>query len=82
VVGQEDAVSGEGEIVTTGALSHLCTPTFALGESLERFCRSHAGDLEALDVATRSQREVDLYREYPEYFGYVFFVMTPDPSSR
>lgn len=29
-------------------------------------------------VATRSQHEIELYRKYPGYFGYVFFVMTPD----
>ena len=51
-----------------------------LGECLERFHSSHAGDPEALAVASRSQREIDLYREYPEHFGYVFFVMQRDES--
>ena len=46
-----------------------------LGECLERFRRLHAGDAEALDVAARSQYEIELYRRYPGAFGYVFFVM-------
>jgi SAM-dependent methyltransferase len=46
-----------------------------LGECLERFCRSHAGDPEALAVASRSQQEIDVYRRHPDAFGYVFFVM-------
>ena len=48
-----------------------------LADCLERFRASHAADPEALDVAARSQHEIDLYRKYPEYFGYVFFLMTP-----
>jgi SAM-dependent methyltransferase len=51
-----------------------------LGVCLERFRRSHAGDPEALDVASRSQHEVDLYREHVGAFGYVFFVMQRDES--
>lgn len=46
-----------------------------LGAVLERFRVAHAGDQEALDVANRSQFEIDIYRRYPEHFGYGFFVM-------
>ncbi len=46
-----------------------------LGTTLERFRVAHAGDDEALEVAARSQYEIDLYRRYPEHFGYGFFVM-------
>jgi SAM-dependent methyltransferase len=46
-----------------------------LGAELERFRVTHAGNQEALAVAARSQREIDLYRSYPEHFGYGFFVM-------
>ncbi len=46
-----------------------------LGAELERFRVRHAGDQEALDVAARSQREIDLYRRHPEHFGYGFFIM-------
>jgi len=46
-----------------------------LGDCLQRFRASHAGDAEALDVAAKSQHEIELYRKYAEYFGYVFFVM-------
>jgi len=49
-----------------------------LAESLERFRRSHAGDAEALGVASRSQHEIDLYRKHVGAFGYVFFVMQGD----
>ena len=46
-----------------------------LGAVLERFRVKHAGDDEALEVASRSQREIEFYRSYPEHFGYCFFVM-------
>jgi SAM-dependent methyltransferase len=46
-----------------------------LGATLERFRATHAGDQEALDVADRSQFEIDIHRKYPEDFGYGFFVM-------
>jgi SAM-dependent methyltransferase len=46
-----------------------------LGEALERFRAAHAGGDEALDVAARSQYELDLYRKHPDLFGYGFFVM-------
>jgi ubiquinone/menaquinone biosynthesis C-methylase UbiE len=46
-----------------------------LQAELERFRVRHAGNQEALDVAARSQREIDLYRKYPDQFGYGFFVM-------
>jgi len=49
-----------------------------LADSLERFRAAHAADAEAMDVAARSQHEIDLYRKYPEHFGYVFFVMKRD----
>ena len=46
-----------------------------LGTTLERFRVAHAGDDEALEVAARSQYEIDLYRRHQEHFGYGFFVM-------
>lgn len=46
-----------------------------LAAALERFRVTHAGDDEALEVANRSQLEIDFYRRYPEHFGYGFFVM-------
>lgn len=49
-----------------------------LADCLERFCITHASNPEALDVLARSQYEIDLYRKYPEYFGYEFFIMTPE----
>ncbi len=49
-----------------------------LGEALGRFRKKHEGNAEALAVAARSQREIDVYRRHPETFGYVFFVMRRD----
>lgn len=46
-----------------------------LGATLERFRATHARDQDALDVADRSQFEIDIYRRYPEHFGYGFFIM-------
>ena len=46
-----------------------------LAEAVSAFRGSHAGDPEALEVAARSENEIDLYRKYKEWFGYVFFVM-------
>ncbi|MBN2358207.1 MAG: class I SAM-dependent methyltransferase [Deltaproteobacteria bacterium] len=45
-----------------------------LGKALDRFRAAHAGDDEALEVAARSQYEIDLYRGHPDLFGYGFFV--------
>jgi len=49
-----------------------------LAACLERFRAAHAGEPEALAVADRSQREIDLARKYEGYFGYVFFVLRQD----
>ncbi len=49
-----------------------------LGECLERFCKSHAGNPDALNVAARSQHEIDLYQKYAGAYGYVFFIMQRD----
>lgn len=51
-----------------------------LGTTLERFRAAHSGDDKALEVAARSQYEIDLYRRYPDLFGYAFFVMQRDES--
>ena len=52
-----------------------------LASCLERFRALHADDAEALEVAARSQQEIDLYRQYAGMFGYVFFVMRRPPTS-
>jgi SAM-dependent methyltransferase len=49
-----------------------------LAECLERFRAAHGTDPEALQVASRSQHEIDLYRRHAGAFGYVFFVMRRD----
>lgn len=35
----------------------------------------HAGDEKALRLLEDAQREIDLYRAYPSYYGYVFYVL-------
>lgn len=49
-----------------------------LAASLDRFRAAHAADPEALEVAARCQREIELFRKYPDHGGYVFFVMQLD----
>jgi SAM-dependent methyltransferase len=46
-----------------------------LAECLERFRLAHPADPDALAVAARSEHEIDIYRRYPNAFGYAFFVM-------
>jgi SAM-dependent methyltransferase len=46
-----------------------------LAECLGRFRDKHADNPDALAVAERSQREIDLYKKHPGAFGYVFFIM-------
>jgi SAM-dependent methyltransferase len=66
---------GDFVLPTVGWWENYYVP---LADSLARFCAAHAADPEALGVAARSQREIELYRKYPEHFGYVFFVMKAD----
>ncbi len=46
-----------------------------LAAELERFRATHRDDPEAMAVAERSEREIDVYRRHPSAFGYVFFVL-------
>jgi SAM-dependent methyltransferase len=46
-----------------------------LGAELERFAARRAGDPDALAVAAHIQHEIDVYRRYPDQFGYGFFVL-------
>lgn len=52
-----------------------------LAESLKSFRAAHADDPEALAVATRCEREIALYRQHADTYGYVFFVLQPDEGS-
>jgi ubiquinone/menaquinone biosynthesis C-methylase UbiE len=63
---------GDFVLPAVGWLDNYYVP---LAESLKRFTAKHVSDPEALGVAARSQFEIDIYRKYPEHFGYVFFVM-------
>lgn len=46
-----------------------------LQSALDDFRARHAGNAPALEVASRSQAEIDLYRKHPDAFGYGVFVM-------
>jgi ubiquinone/menaquinone biosynthesis C-methylase UbiE len=37
--------------------------------------RTHAGNAEALETLAACQHEIDVFRNYPGYYGYAFFVM-------
>ena len=66
---------GDFALPGTGWWENFYVP---LGECLERFRRSHSGNPEALDVASKIQHEIDLYRKHPGAYGYIFFVMQRD----
>ena len=44
-------------------------------EQLGPFEKRHQGNEEALSVAKRSRYEVELYKRYPEFFSYTFFIL-------
>lgn len=46
-----------------------------LAEQLTQFEARHAGNPAALEVAAHSRHELDLYKRYRDYFGYMFFIM-------
>lgn len=46
-----------------------------LQSALDEFRARHAGNERALEVAARSQAEIDLYRKHSDVFGYGVFVM-------
>lgn len=64
---------GDFVLPASGWLDNYHVP---LADCLERFRAAHSADPEALEVAARSQREIEPYRKFPEYFEYVLFVMT------
>jgi SAM-dependent methyltransferase len=49
-----------------------------LGTCLQHFRARHAGDPAALEVAARSQQEIELYQRHAGEFGYGVFVMRRD----
>ena len=42
---------------------------------LERFEEKYARNPDARAVARRSRREIELYREHSQHYGYLFFIM-------
>jgi len=64
-------------------IGHFTLPTAAwwndyydpLEKNLVRLRQKYANDAEALKWIAASQSEIDMYRKYSNYYGYVFFVM-------
>ena len=46
-----------------------------LRERLTEFCHRFADDEEALAVAAMTEREMGLFEEYSDYYGYAFYVL-------
>jgi len=51
-----------------------------LEERILALREKHAGDGEALAVFDREEREVDLFKKYPKWYGSAFFVMQKAPG--
>lgn len=49
-----------------------------MGQVVQRFRDRYRGVEPAMEVAARMQGEIELYRQYSDYFAYVFFVMQRD----
>jgi len=46
-----------------------------LEEQIANLSRTYRHDAEALEILAREQREIDLFRKYADYYGYVFYLM-------
>ena len=46
-----------------------------LQDNLKFFRERHEGNTDAAAIASESEREIDMFRQYHEHYGYVFFVM-------
>ena len=40
----------------------------------------YGDDEEAMNVLVSHEREIDMYRKYSEYYGYVFYIMQAESS--
>jgi len=64
-------------------VGHFALPALAwwtdyyrpLQAAIERFRLKYEGDGEAVAVADTSQREIEIWHEYQDWYGYVFYVM-------
>ena len=63
-------------------INHFILPTddwfnyyYYIEQKLPEFKRKYKDDPEAQKVITMEQKEVELYRRYSDYYGYVFYVM-------
>lgn len=43
--------------------------------NISEFRARHEGERDAQELADQTQREIDVWKEYSDYYGYVFFVM-------
>lgn len=46
-----------------------------MGKRIPELRQKHAGNTEALAVLAKCQNEIDVFRAYPGYYGYAFFIM-------
>ena len=46
---------------------------------LKRIIEKYEGDSQALEYLMFEQTEIDMYKNYPMYFGYVFYIMRNKP---
>lgn len=46
-----------------------------LERNLDAFRARHAGDAVAVEIASQTEREIELFRRFSDWYGYVFFVM-------
>jgi len=66
---------GHFELAASDWWHHYYTP---MEQRLARLRRTYSDDPEILAVVELHQREIDLYREYSAYYGYVFYVTVTD----
>jgi hypothetical protein len=45
---------------------------------IEMLSRQFAGDALALSILDEARREIDMFRRYSEYYGYMFIVLKPE----
>jgi cyclopropane fatty-acyl-phospholipid synthase-like methyltransferase len=51
-----------------------------LEDRLRSFREKYAGNTERIEIIDSIQKEIDIYREYSDFYGYVFYLMQRSPS--
>lgn len=71
------------------AIAHFCLPEEAwwqhyytpLEERLNRMKTKYTNNPNALEIIESHQQEIDLYRQYSDYYGYIFYILEMDEPS-